>query len=140
MATRIRTIDFLPEIFKTQTNSQFLSATLDQLVQQPNVSKVQGYIGSKFGYGVNANDKYVAEPTKIRKDYQLDPSVVFLKKDTDIAQDFITYPGIVDGIGLEGGITNKQDRLFKSEFYSWDSFTDLDKLINYNEYYWFLFI
>ena len=136
MATRIRTIDFLPEIFKTQTNSQFLGATLDQLVQQPNISKVQGYIGSKFGYGVNANDKYVAEPTKIRQDYQLDPSVVFLKKDTDIAQDFITYPGIVDGIGLEGGITNKQDRLFKSEFYSWDSFTDLDKLINYNEYYW----
>ena len=61
MATRIRTLDFLPEIFKTTTNSQFLVATLDQLVAQPNTQKIQGYIGSKFGYGVNANDYYVLE-------------------------------------------------------------------------------
>ena len=44
MATRIRTLDFLPEIFKTTTNSQFLAATLDQLVAQPNTKKIQGYI------------------------------------------------------------------------------------------------
>ncbi len=32
---RVRTVDFLPEIFQTSTNRQFLSATLDQLVQEP---------------------------------------------------------------------------------------------------------
>ena len=37
MATRIRTLNFLPEIFKTKTNAQFLAATLDQLVSQPNI-------------------------------------------------------------------------------------------------------
>ena len=58
MVTRVRTIDFLPEIFKTNTNKQFLAATLDQLVQQPNHTKLQGYIGSKFGYGIDAKDKY----------------------------------------------------------------------------------
>jgi hypothetical protein len=26
--------------------------------------------------------------------------------------------------------------LFNSQFYSWDSFTDLDKIINFNQYYW----
>jgi len=136
MLTRIRTLDFLPEIFKTETNSQFLNATLDQLVAQPNTVKVQGYIGSKFGYGINARDKYVVEPSKVRTDYQLDPAVVFLKNDTGTANDFITYPGIIDALNLEGGITNNHDRLFNSQFYSWDSFTDLDKLINFNEYYW----
>ena len=54
MATRIRTINFLPEIFQTTTNSQFLAATLDQIVDQPNTQKIQGYVGSKFGYGINA--------------------------------------------------------------------------------------
>ena len=136
MATRIRTLNFLPEIFKTPTNSQFLNATLDQIVDQPNIKKIEGYIGSKFGYGVNAKDYYVTEPTKIRTDYQLDPGVTFLKKDTSTAQDFISYPGIIDGLELEGAVVNDNNRLFTSQFYSWDSFTNLDKIINFTQYYW----
>jgi len=135
-STRIRTLNFLPDIFKTTTNAQFLAATLDQIVDQPNTERIEGYIGSKFGYGINAKNKYVIEPTKTRTDYQLDPGVAFLKKDTGIAQDFISYPGIIDALKLEGGITNNNDRLFESQIYSWDSFTDLDKIINFNQYYW----
>jgi hypothetical protein len=136
MATRIRTLNFLPEIFQTTTNSQFLQATLDQLVAQPSTKRIEGYLGSKFGYGVNAKDNYVTEPTKVRTDYQLDPGVVFLKENDTTANDFISYPGIVDALKLEGGITDNNSRLFTSQFYSWDSFTDLDKIINFNQYYW----
>ena len=139
MATRIRTLNFLPEIFKTPTNAQFLSATLDQLVSQPNTKRIEGYIGSKFGYGVNANDKYVTEPTKVRTDYQLEPGVVFTKANDTTATDFISYPGIIDALKLEGSLTGDNNRLFTSQFYSWDSFTDLDKIINYNQYYWLPF-
>ena len=136
MATRIRTLNFLPEVFKTTTNAQFLAATLDQLVAQPNTKKVEGYIGSKFGYGINAKDFYVTEPTKTRTDYQLDPGVIFLKENQTTAKDFISYPGILDALKLEGGITNNNNRLFNSQFYSWDSFTNLDSIINFNQYYW----
>jgi hypothetical protein len=136
MTPRIRTLNFLPDIFKTSTNAQFLSATLDQIVQQPRTQRIEGYVGSKFGYGINAKDKYVTEPTKIRTDYQLDPGVVFLNKDTETVKDFISYPGIIDALKLENGITNNNSRLFESEFYSWDSFTDLDKIINFHQYYW----
>ena len=137
MATnRIRTLEFLPEIFRTPTNAEFLGATLDQLVNPPNTQRIQGYVGSKFGYGVNAKDYYVTEPTKTRTDYQLDPGVVFTKKNESKAQDFISYPGIIDALKLEGGVTTNNDRLFTSQFYSWDSFTSLDKIINFNQYYW----
>ena len=136
MATRIRTLNFLPEIFQTTTNSQFLEATLDQLVAQPNTRKIQGFIGSKFGYGVNANDYYVTEPTKTRTDYQLEPSVIFLKENDTTAKDFISYPGIIDSLNLNGGLTADNNRLFNSQFYSWDSFTNLDPIINFNQYYW----
>ena len=136
MATRVRTIDFLPEIFKTDINNQFLSATLDQLVQPPNFKKIQGFIGSKFGYGVTSNDGYVAEPTKTRSDYQLEPAVIFKKKDTQVAVDAITYPELIDSLYVEGAATDNHNNLFTNEFYSWDSFTDLDKLINYSQYYW----
>ena len=133
---RIRTLNFLPEIFQTPTNNQFLSATLDQLVNPPVTSKVQGYVGSKFGYGVNAKDRYVVEPTKTRTDYQLDPGVVFTKKDEMNALDFISYPGILDALKNQGGITNNNNKLFESEFYSWDPFVNLDPIINFNQYYW----
>jgi hypothetical protein len=133
---RIRTLNFLPEVFQTPPNAQFLAATLDQLVNSPNVANVQGYVGSKFGTGVNATDAYVPEPTKARVDYQLDPAVVFTKPNETTANDFVTYPGILDAIKLAGGITDDNSKLFTSQFYSWDSFTNLDPLINFNQYYW----
>ena len=136
MAARIRTLNFLPDIFQTPTNSQFLGATLDQITSQPNTMRIEGYIGSKFGYGINAKDNYVIEPTKVRRNYQLDPGVVFTKTNTSTAKDFISYPGIIDALKLEGALTDNNDRLFNSEFYSWDSFTNLDKIINFNQYYW----
>lgn len=133
---RVRTLNFLPEVFQTPPNAQFLAATLDQLVNPPSVANIQGYVGSTFGTGVNATDAYVTEPTKTRADYQLDPSVVFTKPNESVATDFITYPGIVDALKMEGGITENNDRLFTSQFYSWDSLTNLDTLINFNQYYW----
>jgi hypothetical protein len=136
MATRIRTIDFLPEIFQTNTNDQFLSATLDQLIQPPDFRKVQGYIGSKFGYGVSSNDQYVEEPTTDKTNYQLEPTVVFTDPVTGKVTDAITYPEIIDALGLESGLGANHNSLFKNEFYSWDSFVDLDKLINFGQYYW----
>ena len=136
MATRIRTLNFLPEVFKTPTNAQFLSATLDQLTSQPNTQRIQGYIGTKFGYGINANDYYVTEPTATRRNYQLEPGVVFLNNSETTAKDFISYPGILDALQLEGGLTNNNNRLYNSQFYSWDPFVDLDKIINFNQYYW----
>jgi len=133
---RIRTLEFLPEVFQTPTNSQFLSATLDQLVNPPVSTKMQGYVGSRFGYGVNANEKYVVEPTKTRKDYQLDPGVVFTKPDEMTAKDFISYPGMLDALTNEGALVSDNNKLFTSQFYSWDSFVSLDQIINFNQYYW----
>ena len=136
MVTQVRTLNFLPEIFQTKSNQQFLKATLDQLVQQPNSQRIQGYIGRRFEYGINPNSSYVTEPSKIRSDYQLEPGVVFTNKDTSVAKDFITYPGLVDALTTEGAPTNNHSNLFSNEFYSWDSFVDLDKITNFSQYYW----
>ena len=133
---RIRTLNFLPDIFQTPTNAEFFGATLDQLVNPPSITKIQGYVGSRFGTGVNAKDYYVVEPTKTRVDYQLDPGVVFTKPNESVARDFISYPGMLDSIAMQGGVVDNNSRLFTSQFYSWDSFTNLDKTINFNQYYW----
>jgi len=136
MATNIRSVNFLPEIFQTPVNSQFLSATLDQLIQEPQYKKTQGFIGQKVGPGVNPADNYVLESTADRTNYQLEPGVVSLNPSTGEVDDVITYPGIIDAIRTEGGIVDKTDRLFESEYYTWDPFVDFDKFSNYSQYYW----
>ena len=136
MAAQIRTVNFLPEIFQTPVNKQFLSATLDQLVQEPQYKQTQGFIGQKVGPGVNPNDNYVIEPTPSRNNYQLEPGVVSLNPTTLNIDDVITYPGIIDALTVQGGITDQADRLFESEYYSWDPFVDFDKFNNYAQYYW----
>lgn len=136
MANRIRTIDFLPEIFRTETNKQFLGSTLDQLVQEPKLKATQGYIGRRVGPGVNPNDNYVIEPSDERSNYQLEPGLVFLENNTNNITDVLTYPGYIDRLRLKGANVEKHDRLFSSEFYSWDPFVDFDKFVNFGQYYW----
>ena len=133
----IRTVDFLPEIFQTTPNKQFLNATLDQLVQEPAFKKTQGYVGRRVGPGVNPNDYYVLEPDAVRANYQLEPGVISLNPDnTNQIKDAITYPGITDALAVQGAITNNSDRLYTSEYYTWDPFVSFDKFVNYSQYYW----
>ena len=133
---RVRSVDFLPEIFRTDANKQFLAATLDQLIQEPKFKKTQGYIGRTVGPGVNPNDRYVVEPTKTRTDYQLETTVVNLRPETNIIQNAITYPGINDAISLQGGNGARPDRLYESDYYTWDPFVDFDTFVNFSQYYW----
>ena len=135
MAT-YRTIDFLPEIFQTPANKQYLAATLEQLTQEPQFTKTQGYVGRLVGPGVAAGDQYVIEPTADRRDYQLEPGVVSLLADTNTVKDSITFPGITAAVGLQGGVTNDANRLYTSQYYTWDPFVDFDKMVNFTEYYW----
>ena len=133
---KVRTVDFLPEIFQTSTNKQFLAATLDQLVQEPQFKKTQGFVGRRVGPGVNADNRYVVEPTTARTNYQLEPGVVILKTDSDTVEDAITYPGISDALATQGAFTNNSDRLYTSEYYAWNPQVDFDKFVNFSQYYW----
>ena len=136
MANRIRSEDFLPEIFQTATNKQLLRSTLDQLTQNPTLKPTEGYIGRKVGQGVNPNDNYVLEATENRTNYQLEPGVVQLKPNTSTVSNAITYPGIIDSLELQGANVTRHDRLFDSEHYSWDPMIDFDKFVNFGQYYW----
>ena len=127
---------FLPQVFQTPANKKLLAATLEQLTSEPEFRRVQGYVGRRYGEGINANDYYVQEPNKTRTDFQLEPSVVFLKQDQQTADDVITYPELLNTVENQGGNSNRPDQLFRAQRYSWDPFIDLDKFSNFSQYYW----
>ena len=88
---QIKTSNFLPEVFKTDTNKKFLNATLDQLVTQPDLRSVNAYVGRKFAPTFKSTDNYQPEPNALRQNYQLEPSVIVKNKITGDTEFFSSY-------------------------------------------------
>ena len=41
-----------------------------------------------------------------------------------------------DAIGFQGGNSQRPDRLYSSEYYTWDPFVDFDAFVNFSQYFW----
>ena len=67
MAKR-KSSSFLPKAYQTERNKKFLSATLDQLLNSSNLTKVDGFIGRRHSPSFKSKDNYL--PSKgYRKSY-----------------------------------------------------------------------
>ena len=131
----IKTINFLPKVFRTDTNQKFLNATLDQLVTTPDLRKINSYVGRRFAPTFKSTDNYQPEPTVLRQNYQLEPSVVVKNQDNEI-EFFSSYIDLLQQIKHYGGLIDDQSRLFSGESYSFSGLFDFDKFVNFNQYYW----
>ena len=135
MAVTRKTLKFLPSVFQTDTNQKFLSATMDQLVSEPNLTNLYGYIGRTFAPTYKSGDSYIIEPTADRQDYQLEPSLVIKDQQQNI-KFFASYRDLLNQINYYGGFTNNQSRLWEQEYYSFDPLISYDKFVNFSQYYW----
>ena len=135
MALSRKTINFLPSIFQTDANKKFLTSTLDQLVSEPDLKRVNAFIGRQFGPGHRADDNYISESSLERSNYQLEVGLSTREEDGEITS-FANYTDILNSIKYYGGLTEDHNRLFSNEYYSYNPLIDLDKLVNFKKYYW----
>ena len=136
MADNKKSVNLLPEYLKTDKNSKFLSGTLDPLIQSPQLERIDGFVGSKITPNYNpTKDFYLKEDLALRKEYALEPALVFKDQSANIT-DVIAFDDIINEISIQGGKTDNLDTLFRSKFYSYDPCIEWDKLVNYNQYYW----
>ena len=133
---QIQTVNFLPEAYRTPANQKFLNATLDQLVTQPDLRTINGYIGRKFAPTFKNTDNYQPESTLLRQNYQLEPSIVVTDPITKNIDFFSSYIDLINQISHDGGFVDNHSRLFANESYSFDGLIDLDKFVNFAQYYW----
>lgn len=132
----INSKNLLPEFFRTDKNSKFLSSTIDQLIQPPALERIDGYVGSTLTPTyVSTSDVYIAESLPLRRNYQLEPALV-VKDNTGEVKDVIGLDDLVNEIKNNNGTVNNFDRLFRSKYYSFDPHIDLDKFVNFQEYFW----
>ena len=137
-----RTVQHLPAFYRTDANQRFLASTMDPLVQKGSLERLDGFIGRQDAYTRKINDRYLPATSRDRYAYQLEPAVTYTRRDTtsvnpeDQIEFTATYDDYINQIRYLGGKVNNHDRLNKETVYSWNPAIDLDKLVNYREYYW----
>ena len=134
--SRRNSADLLPMFFRTETNKKFLGATLDTLISNGNLERLNGFIGERDVRNATVTDTYLNEPTEKRKRYNLLPSAIRSDAYTGKNTWSGTYDDLLNQIEFYGGKTNNHDRLFESEYYAWNPLFDFDKFVNYRQYYW----
>jgi len=131
----IKSVNLLPEFIRSEKNSKFLSSTIDQLIQPPSLERIDGYIGSKLVPNYKNTDNYLTETSQLRRDYQLEPALV-IKNNSDAVNDVIGIDDLSNTISFNNGNISNFDKLYRSHFASYNPHIDLDKFVNYQEYYW----
>ena len=127
--------EFLPKYFRTPVNNKFLHSTLDQLISQGQLEKINAYYGRKNTPNYQASDLYVEEVSKDRENYKLEPSIV--QKDelgnVNFYTDYIDYFNQIRNLG---GYADDHSNLNAQEYYAWSPKINWDKFVNYREYFW----
>ena len=126
----------LPGVFQTPTEKKFFEATFDQVFSKKDSDYLSGYLGRRQpGEFDPKNDFYVPEPDKDRTWWQLEATAYAENTDTTRSNIFF-YSDLLNKIKSYGGNISNQDRLFSSEYYSWQPPIDVDMFVNYQNYYW----
>ena len=129
-------VDLIPMYFRTEANRKFLGATVDTLISKGQLKRLNGFIGSRNAKNAKPDDFYITEPTKNRRHYNLFPGAVIRNQITRDPEWSGTYDDVVNQLNFFGAHTDDHARLFESDYYTWDPHVDLDKFVNYRQYYW----
>jgi hypothetical protein len=127
--------NLLPAVHQTDTIKRFFSSSANHLFKPGTGQPINGYIGEQPSYYDPSQDYYIVESTPGRQFYQLEPSMVGTDASGNI-DSLLFYPDIVNQLRFQGALVGNHNRLFEQDYYSWCPPIDLDKLINYREYYW----
>ncbi len=129
-----RTVELLPSIFRTETNSKFFGAVVDTLVQPGVLEKTTGYIGRRYGKTFKSSDIYLDDDETLRSRYQLEPGVI--TRNLDKIESFIDYIDLKNQIKFFGNNEEIDPKTTGQPHYTWNPPIDWDKFVNYREYFW----
>jgi len=131
-----QTANLLPGYLQTDKNKRFLSATLDKLIEVPQIERINAFVGSKLTNTFNPEtDQYLDSTTELAKDYQLEPALIIknAKNNIDKVQ---TYDDLLSSLAFAGSPAKNHDRILQAKTFSYNPHIDWDKFVNYNQYYW----
>ena len=131
-----RSSDLLPGYLRTDKNTKFLASTLDQLIQQPQLERIGGFMGSRLSPNYDpTKDNYIDSGSKLRNAYQLEPGLIVKDSQKNITMS-LGYDDLINELENNNAGVSNLSNLFQPSSYSYDPKIDWDKFVNYREYYW----
>ena len=127
----IKTSNFLPGVFQTELNKNWLDSTVDQLVSKGPLENINSYIGSRDGKVATVIDNYLE--TKETKN-QLQPGIISYNKEKEVTN-VITFDDVAHSIN-ENFSTYNYNAAYASGKYSFNPPIDIDKFSNHVDYHW----
>ena len=123
-------IKFLPAIFRTDSNKQFLDATLEQLMSSGSLMAINNLIGQRY----SQNKNYLTDD-RTSDNYQFTPGLV--NKDSNGAvTKAITYDDLVNSLEFNEVNTKQHNNLFGELGSTLDLPINYDMFLNYHKYFW----
>jgi len=130
-----RSYKFLPEVFQTSLNRRFLASTMDHLVTPSDPRQLNYYVGRRYAKGATSTDRFLTENNELRNAYQLEVGAASVNPDGTYAFG-ATAEDFINALNYYGVDKNNLQNALADDFKPADFKISLDKLINYDQYYW----
>jgi hypothetical protein len=127
----------LPGVLQTTAIKNFFESTVEQLFSKANVENIQGFIGNKTSDDVNVKGSYIPQPTVTRRFYNVTPTVNNIDPRTGKSENLVFYDEFIESLATYGVDVKNHNRIFGEKYNVFMPPIDADKLINYQEYYWY---
>jgi hypothetical protein len=126
----------LPAVLQTSAIKNFFESTVEQLFSKSNAEIINGFIGDKNLDNHKSSGVFIQEPTATREFYSLAPVVNTINVSTGQSENLIFFDEMIDTLKTYGVDVRNQNKLFGEMYYSYMPPVNVDKLVNYQEYYW----
>jgi len=126
----------LPAILQTTAIRNFFENTVEQLFSKANVDQISGYVGPLGSRDYAQSSSYLPERTLDRRRYALSPTINTTNPITGDPDNVLFYDEIIDLLRNYGVPVNDHNRVFDSEHYHFLPPIDIDKFLNFQEYFW----
>ena len=129
-------VNQLPVVLQTKAIKNFFEATVEQLYSEANTVPLAGFIGKKTGEDTGLTGAFITENNADRRQYNLSPAVNNINPVTGDSENLIFYDEFIDTLKVYGVNTSNHNKLFGSGYRSFVPPIDIDKFVNYQEYFW----
>jgi hypothetical protein len=127
----------LPAVLQTTAIKNFFESTVEQLFSKSNVDQIRGFIGSKTSRDQLLDSTFLTEPDLNRRYYALSPVVNTINPVTGDPDNLLFYDEIIDILRMYNVPVDDHNRIFDHDSYHFLPPIDIDKFINYQEYFWY---
>ena len=131
-----KTTNLLPRKFRTTPNTKFLNSAVEPLISEPELRRIDGYIGQHITRSYSVGDGYVQEATPERQHFQLEPTLIVKDATTEKTKLTVGYVELLNKLRYLGNTVTNESLLFEQPFYNYHGHFDTDKFVNFAQYYW----